>query len=95
MTGWRCRGTRVAVRGRVVAVAEPTPADLIRAALRKRDENGWRHLHHSACIHNLPPAEQVEMRGKTVEWWTKVIGPLPEQITPERWETDPPEVGRG
>lgn len=60
-------------------------------ALRKRAENGGRHLHHSACIHNLPPAEQVEMRGHTVEWWTRVIGPLPEQITPEQWETTPPE----
>ena len=64
---------------------------LIGAALRKRDENGGQHLHHSTCIHNLPPEEQVAMRGRTVEWWTKVIGPLPEQITPEQWETDPPD----
>ena len=64
--------------------------ELIGAALRKRAENGGRHLHHRDCIHNLPPAEQVAMRGKTVEWWTKVIGPLPEQITPDQWETTPP-----
>lgn len=62
------------------------------AALRKRAENGDRHLHHSACIHNLPPEEQVAVRGKTVEWWTTMIGDLPVQITPEQWETDPPEL---
>lgn len=60
------------------------------AALRKRGENGGRHLHHRDCIHNFPPEEQVAMRGKTVEWWTQVIGPLPEQITSEQWETEPP-----
>jgi hypothetical protein len=65
---------------------------IIVAALRKWAENGGRHLHHRDCIHNLPPEEQVTARGKTVEWWTKVIGPLPEQITPAQWETDPPEV---
>lgn len=37
---------------------------LLGAALRKRAANGGRHLHHSACIHNLPPAEQVELRGQ-------------------------------
>ena len=63
--------------------------DLIAGALRRRAENGGRHLHHSGCIHNLPPEKQVAMRGKTVEWWTRVIGPLPEQITPDQWETDP------
>lgn len=63
---------------------------VIASALRKRAENGEKHLHHSACIHNLSPEEQVAMRGKTVEWWTRVIGPLLEQITPEQWETTPP-----
>lgn len=63
---------------------------LIQAALRKRAENGGLHLHHSACIHNLPPEEQVARVGKTVEWWTRVIGAMPKQITPEEWETDPP-----
>lgn len=62
---------------------------LIGAALRRRAQNGGRHLHHSECIHNLPPEEQVAMRGKTVEWWTQMIGPLPDQITPEQWETTP------
>ena len=61
------------------------------AALRKRDENGGQHLHHRDCIHNLPPAEQIAMRGKTVEWWKKVIGSLPTQITPDDWQTEPPE----
>ena len=58
--------------------------------LRHRDEHGGRHLHHRNCIHNLPPEEQVTTRGKTVEWWLKIIGPLPEQITPEQWECEPP-----
>jgi hypothetical protein len=65
------------------------PKDLI-AALHKRADNDGQHLHHRDCIHNLPPDEQVAMRGKTVEWWTRVIGPLPEQITPAQWETEPP-----
>lgn len=64
---------------------------IIAAALRKRAENGGRHLHHRDCIHNLPPAEQVRMRSKTAEWWQRMIGPLPEQITPEQWQTEPPE----
>jgi len=64
--------------------------DVIAAALRKRAENGGRHLHHGECIHNLPPEDQVAMRGKTVDWWTRVVGSLPEQITPDQWETDPP-----
>jgi hypothetical protein len=66
-------------------------AAMIRAALRKRIQNDGRHLHHRDCIHNLPPEEQVRVRGRTIEWWIKVIGPLPEQITPEQWETDPPD----
>lgn len=64
--------------------------NLVASALRKRAENGDRHLHHRGCIHNLPPERQVELRGKTVAWWTKVVGELPEQITPDQWETEPP-----
>lgn len=64
--------------------------NLIAAALRKRAKNDGKHLHHRDCIHNLPPKRQVELRGKTVDWWTSVIGDLPEQITPDQWETEPP-----
>lgn len=64
-------------------------AELAEKALRKRVSNGWVHLHHSDCIHNLPPEEQIAVRGKTVEWWLKMIGPLPVQITPSQWQTDP------
>lgn len=60
--------------------------DLAVSGLRRRAENGGQHLHHRECIHNLPPERQVELRGKTVDWWTRVIGDLPEQITPEQWE---------
>jgi hypothetical protein len=63
---------------------------LARAALRMRATNGGYHLHHRDCIHNLPPEQQVTARGKTVDWWTRVIGALPVQITPEQWQTDPP-----
>jgi hypothetical protein len=73
---------------------ETETRNMIAAVFRKREENGGRHLHHFACIHNLPPEEQVAVRGRTVEWWTKVIGPLPEQITPDDWETDPPDWER-
>jgi hypothetical protein len=65
--------------------------NMIKAALRKREENDGRHLHHMDCIHNLTPEQQVTMRGKTVEWWTRWVGPLPEQITSDDWETDPPD----
>lgn len=68
-------------------------ADLKRfmaAALAHREHHGS-HKHHEHCIHNLTPVEQVEIRGKSVEWWTQMIGPLPEQITPDDWEIDPPE----
>lgn len=63
------------------------------AALKHREEQG-RHLHHRDCIHNLPPEKQVEVRGKTVEWWTAIVGPLPEQITSDQWECEPPDWGR-
>lgn len=66
---------------------------LMKAALRKIEESGGRHLHHRDCIHNLTPEEQVTVRGKTVEWWQKWIGPLPEQITPDQWETTPLDLG--
>lgn len=68
---------------------------IVAAALNKRAENGGRHLHHSECIHNLPPEQQIAMRGKTVDWWRQVIGDPPVQITPEQWETDPPERTTG
>lgn len=68
---------------------------LIGAALTRRFENGGRHLHSSSCIHNLPPEEQVALRGKTVEWWMTVVGSMPEQITREQWEAPPVPVPEG
>lgn len=68
---------------------------LIGAALRRRFENGGRHLHSSSCIHNLPPEDQVALRGKTVEWWMTVVGSMPEQITREQWEAPPVSVPEG
>jgi len=61
---------------------------LIGAALRRRLDTG-QHLHHRDCIHNLTPREQIEMRGKTVEWWTRMIGSMPVQITSDDWEAPP------
>lgn len=66
-------------------------SEIVAAALRKRAENGGRHLHHRDCIHNLAPEKQVTARAKTVEWWTRMIGDLPKQITPDQWETEPLE----
>jgi len=69
-------------------------AKLAEAALLKRAANGWEHLHHRDCIHNLPPEQQVQMHGKTVDWWQKMIGPLPEQISPDQWQTEPPQASK-
>lgn len=66
----------------------------VMVALRHRLANG-RHLHHRDCIHNMPPEEQVAMRGKSVEWWTKMVGPLPVQITPDDWECESPFAETG
>lgn len=55
------------------------------AALNRRFANG-RHLHHKDCIHNLPPEEQIAVRGRSVEWWMAIVGSMPEQITPDQWE---------
>jgi len=65
---------------------------LMIASLQRSLENGGRHLHSSSCIHNLPPVEQVELRGKTVDWWVTVMGAMPEQITPDQWEAPPVTV---
>lgn len=71
-------------------MTEQDVAAILASALRKRAENGGQHLHHRDCIHNLSPEKQVSMRGKTVEWWLRVVGELPEQITPDQWRTTPP-----
>lgn len=70
-------------------MADYTPA--IVAALRLREKHG-RHMHHAECIHNMPPIEQVEMRGKTVGWWMTVVGSMPVQITPDEWEIAAPHL---
>ncbi|EME53750.1 hypothetical protein G352_23961 [Rhodococcus ruber BKS 20-38] len=62
---------------------------LMGAALRKRAAQGGRHLHHRDCVHNLPPEEQIAIRGKNVEWRMAMVGSMPEQITPDQWETEP------
>ncbi|WP_259443600.1 hypothetical protein [Rhodococcus sp. DMU2021] len=61
---------------------------LMMSALHKRAAQGGKHLHHRDCIHNLPPEEQIAIRGKTVEWWMAMVGSMPQQITPDQWETD-------
>lgn len=63
-------------------------ADMVKV-LQHRARHG-RHLHHRDCIHNLPPDEQVLLRGKTVDWWMAYIGHMPAQITPDQWECEPP-----
>lgn len=65
-------------------------AKALALVLRHREENGHLHLHHRGCIHNLPPEDQIRVRGKTVEWWMTMVGRMPEQITPEQWQCEPP-----
>ncbi len=65
-------------------MSEQLKQDMI-AALKHRAANG-RHLHHKDCIHNLPPEEQIAVRGRSVEWWMALHGSMPEQITPDQWE---------
>lgn len=62
-------------------------------ALKLRDANGGRHLHHSQCIHNLTPDEQIELvrRRFTREQYIQIVG-MPVQITPDEWEIDPPNL---
>jgi hypothetical protein len=47
---------------------------------------GGPHVHHAACIPNLPPDEQIALRGRTREWWEAMGLRIPEQITPDQWE---------
>jgi hypothetical protein len=63
--------------------------DAIDTALEHRLAGGA-HYHHRHCVHNMPPAEQVAMRGWTVEKWLAIIGPLPARITPDEWVSAPP-----
>jgi hypothetical protein len=69
--------------------------ELILKALQFREKNGGSHLHHSQCIHNLLPIDQVKMHSKSVDWWMTVIGSMPVQITPEQWQVDPPNLLHG
>ena len=81
-------------RGRQTVTSDPQGDRIERAiigALRLREKHG-RHMHHSQCIHNLPPQEQVAMRGRTVERWLEIHGSLPTQITPDQWEIDAPNL---
>lgn len=49
---------------------------------------GEAHHHHKDCIHNLPPDEQIALRGRTREWWKGMGLPEPVQITPDDWEEE-------
>jgi hypothetical protein len=62
----------------------------VMAALAHRSAVGG-HRHHRSCIHNMTPEEQVTARGRTVEYWQKMHGSLPRQITPDEWEIEEPE----
>ncbi|GAC71105.1 hypothetical protein [Gordonia soli] len=66
----------------------------IMAAISHRLKHGI-HLHHRDCIHNLAPEEQIAVRGRSVEWWMTVVGRMPEQITPDQWECEPPIAPSG
>lgn len=73
-------------------MAKPSKEELghlFSLAMKRREENGGRHLHHRNCIHNLPPEEQVALRGKSIEWWMAIVGSMPVQITPDDWESEP------
>lgn len=61
-------------------------------ALALRAKNG-RHMHHSECIHNLTPDEQIELRRRrmTREQYIQIVG-MPVQITPDDWEIDAPHL---
>ena len=48
------------------------------------------HRHHSECIHNLTPEEQIALRGRTVDWWRDVGAEWPKQITKHDWTPMPP-----
>jgi hypothetical protein len=76
-------------------MSAPTPDELGRSFAKimdHRDANGGKHLHHRHCIHNLPPADQIALRAPhwTVDKWLTIMGSMPEQITPEQWECEPP-----
>lgn len=64
----------------------------ITGALRLRAKNG-RHMHHSQCIHNLTPDEQIEIRRRrfTREQYIEIVG-MPMQITPDDWEIEAPNL---
>lgn len=64
--------------------------DIMRKVLMHRAKYGGVHLHHSDCIHNLAPEEQVAIRGYTTEQWIELFEKLPEQITSDQWECESP-----
>jgi hypothetical protein len=48
--------------------------------------SGEPHRHHSGCIHNLTPDEQIAIRGRTRAWWDAMGLAEPVQITPDEWQ---------
>jgi hypothetical protein len=53
----------------------------------QRRLGGEPHRHHPDCIHNLPPDEQIALRGRTCAWWEAMGLAVPVQITSADWGT--------
>jgi hypothetical protein len=68
--------------------SNPALSDIVGSVVARSLARG--HQHHRACIHNMPPEEQVQMRGRTVESWLAIHDRLPTQITPADWTVEPP-----
>lgn len=61
--------------------------DILKNDRVQRRLAGEPHQHHSECIHNLTPDEQIALRGWTRERWVAMGLEIPSQITPDEWVT--------